>query len=111
MRTLGADECPPPKQGGRHRGTGKGSQGVALSPPLLLSQEGKSLGHRPADSAIAEGGFPHATGSHVKKPDLRLGTTDSRREWSLRMFSSSEGPNSFAHLGFTLSSNQEIPRK
>ena len=64
---------PPPQQGGWHGGTGKGSQGVALSPPLLLSQEGESLGHRPADSASAEDGFPYVTGSQGKKPDLRLG--------------------------------------
>jgi hypothetical protein len=50
-----------------------GSQGVALSPPLLLSQEGESLGHRPADSASREGGFPFATRSQNKKPDLRQG--------------------------------------
>ena len=60
-------------RGARHRGTGRGSHGVALSSPLLLSQEGESLGHRPADSASREGGFSYATASQGKKPDLRLG--------------------------------------
>ena len=73
MRTLGADECPPPIARGWHEGTGKGSQGVPLSPPLLFSQGGESLGHRPADSASREGGFRYATRSQGKKPDLRLG--------------------------------------
>ena len=59
VRTQGSEWSSHPhlQQWGRHGRTGKGSHGVALSPPLLFSQEGENLGHRPADSASREGGF------------------------------------------------------
>ena len=46
MRTLGADEWTPHNKGDHAEAPGRGSQGIGLLPPLLVSQEGESLGLR-----------------------------------------------------------------